>query len=392
MKLSALTTIALYATMLLLVSSCVSSTKQLQKGNYDAAIDKAVKVLLRKPGKFSEIETLKSAYSMANRKDEETIRQLKISGQPDIFEKVLELYTRLQHRQETVERLPESILPRIGFKHVDYSQPIVESKNKAAAYLDAHASSLLVSGSKRDARQAYAEFLKVKEFFPNYQRIDSKIEQAYQQGISHVLFIFENDSRTVLPEDYETEMMKISLKSLDEKWINFHTHQDANAQYDYAIYLIVNNIQTTPDFLKERDYKEEKKVNDGFEYVFDNNGNVMKDSVGNDIKIPKTKIIACYVAETEMRKQAVVSGSLEFYDRRTVELIKTQPIRSEFLFHHRFARVNGDLAAMSEQTSQLIQVDPVPFPTDLQIIFDTNEDLKKQAKEIISSDKRLFLY
>jgi len=391
-KLSSFPTLTLFTILLFMMSSCVSSTKQLQKGNYDAAIDKAVKVLLRKPGKFSEIETLKSAYGMANRKDEETIRQLKISGQPDIFEKVLELYLRLQERQETVGRLPSGTLSRIGFEHKDYSSDVAESKNKAAAYLDSHASWLLLSGKKTDARQAYAEFLKVKEFFPNYKLIDSKIDQAYRQGINHVVFYFENKSGTVLPQDFETEMMKISLRTLDEQWINFHTNVDKNIIYDYAIYLTINYIQVSPDFLKEKDYKDEKEMEDGFDFVFDDNGNVVKDSDGNNIKIPRTKTITCYVAETEMRKQTTISGTIEFWDKRNIEFIKNQPISSEFVFHHRFARASGDLTAMSDKTKELIKFDPAPFPTDLQMIFDSNEDLKKQAKEIISANKKLFYY
>ncbi len=391
-KLFSFPTLTLFAVILFMLPSCVSSTKQLQKGNYDDAIEKAVKTLLKNPGKFSEIETLKSAYSMANRKDEETIRQLKISGQPDIFEKVLDLYLRLQKRQETVGRLPSTTLARIKFKHKDYSSDVAESKNKAAAYLDSHASWLLISGKKTDARQAYAEFLKVKEFFPHYKLIDSKIDQAYQQGINHVIIIFENDSRTALPQDFEQDMMKISLRSLNEKWINFHTHTNKNTTYDYAIYLIINNIQISPDFLKEKDYKEEKEVADGFTFSFDNNGNVMKDSDGNNIKIPRMKTITCYVAETELKKQIAISGTIEFWDRRNIEFIESQPIRSEFLFHHRFARASGDLEAMSDKTKELIKFDPAPFPTNLQMIYDSNKNLKKQVMEIISANRKLLYY
>lgn len=379
----------LLLTISFLMNSCVSSSKYLQKGDYENAIDKAVKTLIKKPGKTEEIDVLVKAFNLANSQDNEQIKQLKLSGQPDIFDQVVVLYRQLQNRQERVERLPGSVLNKVGFQHIDYSNAIVESKNKAAEFLNAHASSLMANGNKQDARQAYYEFLKVKEYFPNYDQIDRKIDVAAQKGISNIIFYIKNESRTVLPQDFESELLKISLKQLNQQWLNFDTWEDENIQYDYSIYLTLRNIQTSPDLIKEFNYKEELKVEDGFDYVLDHHGNVMKDTLGNDIKVPRTKMLVCYITETQMNKSAVVAGTLDFYNNRTGQLIKTRPVSSEFVFNYRFAAANGDFRALKKETRQIVGLKPVPFPTDLQIIFDTNEDLKSKTKSIIADNRKI---
>ncbi len=381
-----------YITFAILVSSCASSSKLLQKGEYDKAIAKAAKILQKKPDKTDEIVTLKKAYSLANSKDIEAIKQLKMSGQPDIFDRVVMYYNKLVHRQEIVERLPDQVLNAIGFSYTDYSMELIKSKKKAADFFYAHAISLLETGDKIDARQAYNEFARVKDYFPLYLDVDSKMNKAYISGTNNIIFILNNESRTVLPEDFESELLKISLKKLNRQWLNFDTYIDENIDYDYSVYLTLRKIATSPERVKEVNYKETKEIEDGFDYLLDENGNVKKDSAGNDIKVPKIKIISCHITETQLYKSALVNGTLDFYDNTTNQLIKTQPITSEFIFDYRFATAFGDLNALKIETKQIIELKPVPFPTDFQMIFDTNEDLKSKAKSTISANRKILLY
>ena len=65
-------------------------------------------------------------------------------------------------------------------------------------------------------------------------------------------------------------------------------------------YKILRSIaQETFDF-----YKGEKNIKDGFTYVLDTNGNVMKDSLGNDIKVDKIVKISAKKIEFEQTKSA----------------------------------------------------------------------------------------
>lgn len=371
--------------------SCTSSSKYLERGDYDKAISKSVKTLMKKPDKNDEIRTLKKAFSLANKKDLDGIKRFKLSGQPDIFDNLVYYYNNLINRQELVERLPNEVLSKIHFKPVDYTTTLVEAKKKAAEYFYARGNKLLKTGDKIDARKAYSDFNRVKHYFPAYYNIDSKIIQAENMGTNNVIFYIQNDSRTALPKDFENELLKVSLKKLNKKWLNFDTWENENINYDYTIYLSIKEIVTSPDLIKEVHYKEEKTIQDGFEYVLDGNGNVKKDTSGNDIKVPSYKLVSCSIIETRMNKSTRVGGSLDFYDNRDNQLIKTMPVVTEFVFDYTTALARGDVRALKKETKSKIGMKPLPFPTDLQMIFDTNEDLKAKVKSIIYSNRNILL-
>ncbi len=375
----------------ILISSCMSSSKYLQRGNYDAAINKSVKVLLKKPHKTKEIPTLQKAYALANQNDQGAINQLKLSGQPDIYDEILYRYNHMHNRQEVVERLPQSVLNSMGFRHIDYNETLAESKKKAAAFLYAHAESQLKKGDKYSARSAYDELMKVKEYYPVYRDVDRLIADALYLGTNNVLFQFTNKSNSIIPADFEEDLLKITLEDLRIDWINFDLYQLEDAYYDYSIYLNLKEITTSPEFVKEEHYQETREIEDGFDYVLDDNGNVMKDTLGNDIKVPRIITISCDVVETRLYKNAIVRGSLDFYNNTSKQLIKTQEIVVHSNFDHRFAVVHGDLDALSKKTRKLTRRKPVPFPSDAQMIYDTNEGLKEKAKNIISRNWRILM-
>lgn len=374
-----------------LIVSCVSSSKKLQQGNYDDAISKSVKSLMKKPTDKEETDILKRAYTLANSADQDGINRLKLSGQPDIWDEVLSRLTSLSSRQERVERLPVQVLNKIGFTRVDYNKEIAQSKLKAADYFYAHGVELLKNNDRPGARQAYTEFNRAKGYYPNYKDLDNKINESLNLGTNSVLFRFENLSNVMLPQDFENDMLKISLQSLNRQWLNFYTFEDKNAFYDFTIYLNLKAIELTPESLRDVLYDEEKTVDDGFQYILDAKGNVKKDSLGNDIKVKKYKTIKCHVKETQMEKRALVSGTVDFYDNRNGQLVRTQDITTESVFDHRFAQVNGELSAMSEKTRKLTTVKPLPFPSNLQMIANTAEDLKRIAKDYISQNYQLLV-
>ncbi len=375
----------------LIVAGCTSSRKHLERGNYDAAINKSVKKLMKKPDKIEELNILKKAYTMANNRDNDRLNTLKFSGQPDIWTEVFYLYDNLSARQEVVERLPDNLLMKIGHEHVDYNKAKAEAKNKAAEYYYNHASSLLDNNNRQDARKAYSELLTLQKFYPNYPNLRKLMDDAILIGTNNVLFKMRNDSRTVMPQDFETEILKITLKNLNQQWLNFDVREDKKLYYDYHIYLTIKTIDVSPEREKEINYEEKKLVRDGDKYVLDANGNVKKDSLGRDIKEPNYVNITCQVVETRLEKTTTVGGTIDFFDNRTGQLIKTFPINATKTFLYRYAKAYGNTNALKDETKKIIGLNPIPFPTNLQMIYDTNEDLKKVTVDIVAANKSMLI-
>ncbi len=375
--------------VLLLIGCSKSSLKYLQKGQYDNAIDKSVKVLLKEPDNSEEINVLSQSYKIANQRDNQKIEQLRLSGQPDIWDAVFNTYSLLQKRQEKVSGLQTSVLNSIAYQYINYNAEIAEAKKKAADYFYVHAQKLLSTNEKYNARTAYDELQKIKSIFPNYKDVNELINKAYTIGNSYVLFKIENNSQSILPKLFINEMESINIADLNIKWTIFHTKAVENYYYDYFIKLNIKMIDISPERLNKNNYSESKQVADGWQYALDSHGNVKKDSLGNDIKIPKFKTIKCNVSEIQQIKACVIAGTLDFINNENKQIIKSEPLRADWFFKNNYATATGDLNALSEESLKKLHSSFIPFPPNADMIMQCSNVLKSTSKEIIQRNARL---
>jgi len=119
----------------------------------------------------------------------------------------------------------------------------------------------------------------------------------------------------------------------------------------------------------------------------------MKDSAGNDIKIPIIKIITCKVVITKARKSAMIRATLDYMNNHSGQLIKTYPVAAETFFENNMAVPYGDLNALSSSSRNLINTSHfVPFPSNPDIIMQDAIRLKDMTKEIIWNNKNMIDY
>lgn len=288
--------------------------------------------------------------------------------------------------------MPAQAQSAINFIPINYDQEIISAKRNAAEYFYVHAESLLKRNDRMSARQAYDELMKVKEFYSDYKDIDARIQEALAKGINNVLFSIQNNSQIPFPPSFEEELLKISMKELNTLWVNYDTKKDKNKFYDYSIILNIKGIVVSPEQVKEESHTEEKEIQDGWQYVLDAKGNVMKDTAGNDIKVPKMKIITCKVIETHQLKTSLITGTLDYYNNATKQIIKTDPITAEAIFENHSAVPVGDTRALKPETAKKTGNKPMPFPSDPSMIMMANQKLKEMTKNIIWQNKGLITY
>lgn len=381
----------LSAIVTLIFSSCQSSRKMLNSGNYDQAINKSLRKLKRNPTKEKEIAVLQKSYKKANDRDKEQIQFLKADGTPDNWDKIFSLYTQMRFRQERVKPLLplkfKSNNETAYFEILNYDQEIINAKQKAAEYFYMHAKLLLDKNDKMDARKAYAEFGQIKNYYSNYKDVEDLMRKARAVGSSYVIFKMQNRTGVPLPPNFEEELTKISLSDLNAEWLVYDTKENKQTQYDYTILVNMKQINVSPESVKEINTEETKTVPDGFEYVLDDRGNVKKDSLGNDMKKPKFKTIKCTLIETYQNKKAIIAGTLDYINNNTGQLIKTDPISSENFFEYSSATAIGDLNALKPESKNKLGKRPVPFPPDFDMIFKAGQVLKGMVKDIIWNNK-----
>lgn len=378
----------------ILLSGCGSSKKQLEKGNYDAAIQKAVKQLRKDPKDADQIDILNQAYKVANDQDNERVRMLKLEGKPNSWDEVYLVYKALNDRQSLVRTVtPLNLKGRtVDFPYIDYMPDMVNAKRKAADFYNTHADDLMKTGIKESFRQAYAEYLRAKEYVGDYEGIDNKIQDAQLRGMSRVFVSIQNSSMLKFPKEFEDDLLALDFPRLNSQWVEYYTQNlNDNTQFDYYVNVNIRSVWVSPDQSQQRDSVIKKRIQDGFTYVLDKKGNVMQDSLGNDIKTPKYKNLQCALVETVQSKKCHIDGDVDVIQMNPNKELKKDPIRAESKFENISSRALGDIQALNSNQLERTKTSIVPFPTDIEMVIRCSEPLKRAVRETIQNDRR-FIY
>ena len=386
--------ITAYFLIIAFLTSCVSTTKMVNRGQYDAAIGQACRKLARKKTLDKEMIALETAYKKANDRDKERVDFLKKEGNANGWDGIYQTYAAMKQRQDMVKPLLPLHIASKGreaqFAMVNYDDEIIAAKQKAAEYLYNHAMTLLNKGDIQSARSAYNELKEVKNIYSDYKDVDQMITKASVMGTSYVIFKMENKTGVPLPPNFESDLTKLSLQELDHDWVKYHVVQDPQINYAYTILVNMKQIDVTPEYVKDIEHLDTKEIQDGWQYLLDAKGNVKKDTAGNDLKLPKMKTISCKVTERYQNKKAIIAGTLDYIDNRTGQIIKTDPITAENFFEHRSGgNAIGDLNALKPEHAALVGKQPVPFPTNFAMLLTAGQTLKGMVKTIIWSNKSL---
>jgi len=376
-----------------LVISCGSSKKQLQRGNYDAVIAKSVKKLIKERDSEEDIRLLDQSYKIANEQDLERIKFLKMENNPNNYDEIFGRYESLKVRQSQVRTvLPLNLNGKtINYEYIDYDAEIIQAKRKAADYYYINGKKLLQNSDKDSYRLAHQQLSRARDYSGDgYPDLNQLIIKAREMGLTRVLVQVENSSRIVIAPDYQDALLSFDSKGLNSDWVEFHLrHVNENIDYDYVVAIRLMDILLSPEDTKQKDVVYKKEVEDGFVYALDARGNVMKDSAKNDIKIKKYKTIQCTLIETTKRKSVQINGQVEILELTpTRKLLVKEPIGAENVFQNVSARAVGDQAALDDEAKLKLKTESLPYPNDIQMIYNTAETLKPAIRNAVYMNRR----
>ncbi|MDP5231053.1 MAG: hypothetical protein NWQ38_11730 [Cellulophaga sp.] len=385
----------LLSTSMLFFIACsgVKKTQEaLNAGNYENAIYKALDNLVEnktKKGNQPFVLLLEEAFKKNTERELREISFLQKSGNPANFEKIYNGYLNLSTIEERIKPLlPLAIIEEnrdAKFKFTDYDTKIIAAKNNLSDHLYASATNLLANAiQKNDYRQAYDDLKYLDEINPNYKDVASKIQEAHQKGLDYVQVQLINDTEQIIPARLEEELLNFNTYGLNNLWTEYHTNSLKNINYDYEMNVVFRDINITPEQVREKQISKEKQVKDGFTYAQDRNGNQVKDSLGNKIKIDKFKTIKADYYQFTQFKAVQVAGIVSFNDLNTKQQINSYPLTSEFVFEHIYARYDGDKLALDNDLISFLGLAAVPFPSNENMVYDAGEDLKARLKSIVS--------
>ena len=383
----------LYFTVLLFLGACgVKKTQEaMNRGNYVQAMNRAIDQLAdnkTKKGHQPYIILLEEAFERHTEKMLTSIAFMEKEENAADYESIFRGYTDLNNLQENIRPLLPLWIEDEGrhaeFAFRDYTDEILISKGNLSDYLYTKAKTLISeAATKYDYREAYNDLQYLDRINPHYEQSRQLMDEAYMKGLDYVKVEVVNATDQIVPQRLEMELLNFNTYGLDDIWTKYHNKPMSSVDYDYEMQLAFKDILISPEQIRERQLVKEKDIVDGFEYLRDDNGNIVRDSLGNEIKVDRYRTVRCEYYEFTQFKSALVNGQVNFIDLSTNQQLNTYPLSSEFIFEHIFADYDGDKRALDENLVTLLTVGEVPFPTNEDMVYQAGEDLKQRLRHIV---------
>ena len=375
--------------IILFLSICFScsSVKKINEnvisGEFDKAINRTIEELKKtknkkKKGQYELI--LKDVFSRSVIKSQNKISSLKKDKNPEFYYEIFLEYQKLIDRQNKLMNISSSTL---NFNFKNYDNDHIEFRYKTSNYYLKLSKSLISKNDRLDYRNAYDYLIIIESINPNYLETRSLINLCLSEGKDHILLNVLNESNSVIYEELQKDILNINGYDLNSKWKSFHTAKDNYlGKADFYIDLAFKAFIISPERILEKENTKEKNIKDGYTYQLDDNGNVMRDSLGNDIKIDKIVKISAKTKEFSQSKSAKAIAEVRYYDNKK-NLIEKFPLESEFWFRNIFLEFTGDKRVLSKNDRRLLKERFLPFPPDDVLLFNNSENIKQKLKNII---------
>ena len=352
-------------------------------GEFDKAIDKTISELKKTRNKKKKTQyelILTDIYDRSVVDSKNKISRFKKDGNPEFFDDIYFEYEKLIKRQIKLSNIANE---RLNFNFENYDSELINFRYKTSDYFLNISNSFISNDNKFDYRKAYNYLIIIESINPNYLNTRSLIELCLVKGKDYILLNVINESKSVLFKDLENDILNIKGYDLNSTWKSFFTKNDSfEGTYDFYIDLAFKSFIISPERLVQKEGFREKNIVDGLTYQLDENGNVMKDSLGNDIKIDKLIKISVKSIESIQSKSAKVLAEIRLIDKKK-NIIDKFPLESEFWFRNRFLEYDGDKRVLTKNEIKLSKSRFIPFPSDEVLIFNNSENIKRKMKNII---------
>lgn len=381
---------------ILLIASCgVKKTQNLlSEGDYDAAIDRAVDGLhsnKASKGKQDYVYLLEEAFAKAKERDLRNLDLLAKDKKPRNFEAIYNTYIQLNSRQDKIRPiLPLPLLNKgrnAYFPFDNYNSQIVASKNSLSKYLYDNSKALMLTNDKQTFRRVYNDLNYLNKINPNYKDVIKLMEEAQFKGTDFVSVSLNNETNMVLPARLQDDLLDFNALGMNDKWTSYHSYLQEGIDYDFQLIVNFRRIDISPEQLKEKEIIKERKIKDGLKTLIDKNGKVVKDSLGNPIKIDDFKTIRIRIYEFSQFKSCQITAQVDYVNAKNNQLLQSFPLSSESIFENTYSTYKGDKRASDDSYYSYFDKRGLPFPSNEQIVYNTAEDLKAKLKDIINRNK-----
>lgn len=339
----------LFFCLILTFVSCKSSQKLYESQSYDELIDKYV--VKAKKGKINaeELDLLTKSYHEANESDHNKIIDLKKSGQPEIWISVYHTMCDMKERQNKIVTLSDGLKDAMNFRMLDLDDEIDAAKTKAELYICAKVNLLLKNPDEKALDEAKYYVNQLCAINPHNRNIDEYRLKLIVLPSERILLRVAAPNGMELPEDFAKLVLDFDDKEI--YGVPFDIVENKDMHYGLMMRIMLEEVLISPERTDAVTFEE------------------------------KNAQYTAKVTDKTMSKSATVKGVIEFVNMKNKDILLSTPFNVASNFVYKYAEIEGDRQACSEQTLELSDKEVIDFPTDAALVRDVARKLNYILKD-----------
>ncbi|WP_199139673.1 hypothetical protein [Pedobacter sp. ASV12] len=323
---------------ILIVASCTTGKRALQKGNYDASVSKAVDRLKSSPKNAESMKVLPEAYGFALNDHLRKIDEAKLSSDVLRWETILYHYQALNQLADEINGCPAclTLVPNAQ----RFINEAADSRSRAAEARYVLGQKQLNEGSRTSAKNAYFNFEKAQQFDPGIKDIKAKINEAYWAAVVKVV---------VQPVVVNSTYYKLSAQYFQQQVDNFMANYQKNRFVIFYSEQQASNQKIVPDQVLSLNFDDFVV---GQTYVKERVEKLKKDSVVISRGRTNDPVYGTVKATLSIFEKKITSSgllALTITDWQTRKVLRQQRLAGTYVWQDSWASYKGDERALNKQ-------------------------------------------
>lgn len=361
-------TTSILCLIILIISSCSTGKKALEKGDYFSAITKSVERLKSDTDNKKAIKVLKDGYPLTLEWSQEEIDLALSSNSAFKWESAI-------HQMEQVNRMSDLIRSTPAARNVvanpkSYSSELNMAYQKAAEARYNAGIKELEKNTREAARSAFDNFYKANRFVSGFRDVADKMNDAKEIATLKVV---------VEAAVVNTQRYKLSSQFFYDqvfKYVNNNYSKNGFVHFfspEQAEKFKINQ----PDFIVQMEF---------FDFTVGNvTRTVNEENLVNKVPVEKKDSARVkeliYTAKLKTYTDEVLSAgrlNLRVIDFHTNDLLRNNLIPGSFTWVNQYAIFAGDKEALNKQQLQLTKNQAMPLPPEQDLFIEFTKPIYTQ--------------
>jgi hypothetical protein len=352
------------------LAGCASGKRQLEHGNYDLAVQQAVKRLQQKPGHIKSSKVLKDAYRLAVETHFTKVESYDLSNDSYKWVYIAEEYRAIDNLNRIIREYPK--YSRL-LELTNVTEELRKSELEASKSYFNRGLELLQRNTREDARMAYYEFLNAARYDKRNNEIERMIAASREAGTLKVAIEFP-----------ATESNSYFIPTTD---LFYAVINEARA-YNFTFLRIVDPVNESyvPDQIIRMNFDE---IFVGQVYQNQQIERFVKDSVRlGEVNINDSTRVPVYgpVEATLRTYTKTISSSgvlnLQRIDGKSGTLLNRSRIPANYNWTSKWADFRGDQRALNQNQLDLASRQEPPTPAPQWLFVQMSQPLLDQTMRI----------